>query len=136
MDVIKATRELGKAIQNDERYKNYVEAKLENDKDEELQQLIGEFNLKRENVQLEMNKPEESRDKAKLDKFNGELQECYEKVMSNEHMASFAVAKNALDNLLQEVQNIITLCCDGEDPDTCQAQRVCTSDCSTCGGCH
>ena len=73
MDVIKAARELGRAIQNDERYKGYMEAKLENDKDEALQQLIGEFNLKRENMQLEMDKPEGERDNAKLEKYNKEL---------------------------------------------------------------
>lgn len=136
MDVIKAARELGRAIQNDERYKGYVEAKNENDKDEALQQLIGEFNLKRENLQLEINKPEESRDKEKVERLNKELQECYERVMGNAHMANFAVMKTALDNLLQEVQGIISLCCDGEDPDTCQVQHSCSSDCSTCGGCH
>lgn len=137
MDVIQATRELGKAIQNDERFKNYVEAKEANDKDQTLQQLIGEFNLKRENLQLEANKPEGTRDDAKVQRFNKELQECYEKVMANPNMANFAVQKNALDNLLQQVQGIIGLCCEGEDPDTCQYRvSSCTSDCSTCGGCH
>lgn len=136
MDVIKAARELGKAIQNDERYKGYVEAKNENDKDEALQQLIGEFNLKRENLQLEMNKSQDNIDNDKVQRLNKELQECYEKVMGNAHMANFAIMKNALDNLLQEVQGIISLCCEGEDPDTCEVKHSCTSDCSTCGGCH
>lgn len=136
MDVIKAARELGKAIQNDERYKGYVEAKNENDKDEALQQLIGEFNLKRENLQLEMNKSQDNINNDKVQKLNKELQECYEKVMGNAHMANFAIMKNALDNLLQEVQGIISLCCEGEDPDTCEVKHSCTSDCSTCGGCH
>lgn len=137
MDVIKATRELGKAIQNDERYKSYLEAKEANDKDEALQQLIGEFNLKRENLQLEANKPDETRDDTKVQRFNKELQECYEKVMANPNMANFAIQKNALDSLLQQVQGIIGLCCEGEDPDTCQYRvSSCTSDCSTCGGCH
>ena len=137
MDVIQATRELGKAIQNDERFKNYVEAKEANDKDQTLQQLIGEFNLKRENLHLEANKSEGTRDDAKVQRFNKELQGCYEKVMANPNMANFAVQKNALDNLLQQVQGIIGLCCEGEDPDTCQYRvSSCTSDCSTCGGCH
>lgn len=137
MDVIQAARELGRAIQNDERYKGYVEAKNENDKDEALQQLIGEFNLKRENLQLEMNKSQDDMDNEKVQRLNTELQECYERVMGNAHMANFAILKNALDNLLQEVQGIISLCCEGEDPDTCQVRTSsCTSDCSTCGGCH
>ena len=137
MDAIKAARELGKAIQNDERFKDYVSAKEANDKDDSLQQLIGEFNLKRENLRLQMEKPESEQDSEKLEKLNKELQQCYEKVMSNPNMANFAVMKGALDQLLQEIQGIITLCCEGEDPDTCQARPAgCTSDCSTCGGCH
>ncbi len=137
MEVIQATRELGKAIQNDERYKAYITAKEANDKDNELQQLIGEFNLKRENLQLEMSKSEDQQDQEKLQRFNRELQECYERVMSNKNMAKFAIAKNAFDSLLQQVQGIIGLCCDGEDPDTCQYRvSSCTHDCSTCGGCH
>ena len=137
MDAIKAARELGKAIQNDERYKGYVAAKLANDKDESLQQLIGEFNLKRENLRLQMEKPESEQDSEKLQKLNKELQACYEKVMGNPNMANFAVMKGALDQFLQEIQGIISLCCEGEDPDTCQYRPAgCTSDCSTCGGCH
>ncbi len=137
MDVIKAARELGKAIQNDSRYKDYVAAKEANDNDEGLQQLIGDFNLKRENLQLEANKPDGSRDDDKVQRLNKELQSCYERVMGNPNMANFAVMKNAMDNLLQDVQNIISLSCEGEDPDTCEYKAShCTSDCSTCGGCH
>lgn len=138
MDVIQAAKELGKTIQADQRYKDYVAAKDANDNDEGLQQLIGEFNLKRENLQLEANKPDESRDEEKVQKLNKELQGCYEKVMGNPNMANFAIMKNAMDNLLQEVQNIIALSCEGEDPETCEYRisHNCTSDCSTCGGCH
>ena len=70
MDAITAARELGKAIQNDERYKGYVAAKEANDKDESLQQLIGEFNLKRENLRIQMEKPESEQDSEKLQKLN------------------------------------------------------------------
>lgn len=40
MDVIQITRELGKAIQADERYSNYVRARVANDNDSELQDMI------------------------------------------------------------------------------------------------
>ena len=36
MDVIKCTRELGKAIQQDERYLKFVEAKKANDEDMQI----------------------------------------------------------------------------------------------------
>ena len=57
--------------------------------------------------------------------------------MQNEHMADFTMAKADMDKLLQEVNGIIALCCDGEDPDTCEVQTGgCSGSCSTCGGCH
>lgn len=135
MDAIKAARELGKAIQADQRYKDYVVAKEANDKDEELQKLIGEFNLKRQALQLEMQKEGEA-DQEKLDRLNKELQDSYAAVMGNVNMANFAIIKNALDNLLNEVNMIISLCCEGEDPDTCSVQPSCGGNCSGCSGCH
>ena len=47
MDVIATARQLGKAIQQDERYLRLMVAQQMNDSDEELQSLIGKFNLKR-----------------------------------------------------------------------------------------
>ena len=44
-DVIQIARELGAALQEDERYKALVQARKVNDEDEELQNLIGEFNM-------------------------------------------------------------------------------------------
>lgn len=138
MDAIKAARELGKAIQADQRYKDYVAAKEANDNDEELQKLIGEFNLKRQNMQFEMQKPEGEQNPEKLEKYNKEMQECYAEVMKNFNMATFAIVKNALDQLLGDVNMIISMCCEGEDPDTCEPhpQHNCSGSCSTCGGCH
>ncbi|MBO5266121.1 MAG: YlbF family regulator [Ruminiclostridium sp.] len=137
MDAIKAARELGKAIQADPRYVDYVAAKTANDNDEELQNLIGEFNLKRQNIQYEMQKPESEKDAEKLQKLNAEMQECYGKVMGNVNMANFVIVKNALDKLLEDVNMIISMCCEGEDPDTCEpAAHACSGSCATCGGCH
>lgn len=137
MDAIKAARELGKAIQADERYVRYNEAMKANDADMELQELIGEFNLARQNVALEMSKSKEEQNKEKLDKQNKEMQRLYTLVMQNEHMADFTMAKADMDKLLHEINGIIALCCDGEDPDTCEVQAGgCSGSCSTCGGCH
>ena len=66
MDAIQAVRELGKAIQADERYIEYARAKKVNDEDAELQNLIGEFNLIRQNASMEYNKPEEEQNKEML----------------------------------------------------------------------
>ena len=94
-----------------------------NDADMELQELIGEFNLARQNVALEMSKSKEEQNKEKLDTQNKEMQRLYTLVMQNEHMADFTMAKADMDKLLHEINGIIALCCDGEDPDTCEVRR-------------
>ena len=109
MDAIKAARELGKAIQADERYVRYNEAMKANDADMELQELIGEFNLARQNVALEMSKSKEEQNKEKLDIQNKEMQRLYTLVMQNEHMADFTMAKADMDKLLHEINGIIAL---------------------------
>jgi hypothetical protein len=57
--------------------------------------------------------------------------------MKNVNMANFAVVKNALDMLLNEVNMIISMSCEGEDPMTCDphAAHGCGGSCATCGGC-
>ncbi len=137
MDAIKAVRELGKAIQADERYTEYARAKKANDEDMELQNLIGEFNLLRQNASMEYGKPEEEQNKEKLADLNAKMQEAYEKVMSNENMALFTVAKAGMDELMSQVNTVLTLTLQGADPDTCPTSQPtgCTGSCASCGGC-
>ncbi len=57
--------------------------------------------------------------------------------MVNPNMAAFNAAKNAMDGMLAEINNIITASANGEDPETCPSQPSgCSGSCSTCGGCH
>ena len=137
MDAIQAVRELGKAIQADERYIEYSRAKKVNDEDTELQNLIGEFNLIRQNAAMEYNKPEEEQNKEKLADLNAKMQEAYEKVMANENMALFTVAKAGMDELMGQVNTVLTLVLQGADPETCPTTQPtgCTGSCSSCGGC-
>lgn len=134
MDIIKMTRELGKAIQQDERYAAYMAAKQANDNDEELQKLIGDFNLKRMNINQEMSSPEKSEERLKT--LDEELKSIYAQIMGNDGMIAFNTAQNELEQLISDVNQIITMCANGEDPDTCEIQHGCSGSCSTCGGCH
>lgn len=137
MDAIMAARELGKAIQSDPRYKDYVAAKAANDADEGLQKLISDFSEKRQRLSVEMSKDAEDQDGEKIRLMNKEMQDAYGEVMKNVNMANFAVVKNALDMLLNEVNMIISMSCEGEDPETCDphAAHGCGGSCATCGGC-
>lgn len=136
MTVIELARELGKALQEDERYKKYQEAKEKNDKDVELQNMIGDFNVKRMQLNQEMQK--EEKDAEAMQKLDGELKEIYTKIMANPNMAEFNTAQGAVDKLLNSVNFIISMATNGEDPMTCPEEQPasCGGSCSTCGGCH
>jgi cell fate (sporulation/competence/biofilm development) regulator YlbF (YheA/YmcA/DUF963 family) len=136
MEAIKMARELGKVIQKDPRYMAYHAAKEKNDKDTELGDGINEFNLIRQKLNLEASKKMDERDKEKLETLNTQAQEMYTKVMENPNMVEFTAAKADMDDMIREVSTIITLCCDGEDPDTCTiAPEPPVSGCASGGGC-
>lgn len=134
MTVIESVRELGKAIQQDERFIRYAKARLASDSDTELQAAIGEFNIARMNLETESSK--EDRDENRMKELNEELREIYGKVMANPVMVEFNTAKVGLDQMMSEVNVIIGKVLDGEDPETCTAESGCTGSCSSCGGCH
>lgn len=135
MDIIKMTRELGKAIQADERYTEYYKAKKIYENDEELQNLIGEFNIKRANLNMEISKPD--KDDEKLKELDSAIKELYAQIMANPSMVAFNNAKNNMDNMLTQINTVITMCANGEDPDTCPVSMGCSPDgCASCNGCH
>lgn len=137
MNTIDLTRELGKLIQQDERYKAYHKAKILNDADEALQSMIGEFNLKRVELNSEMSKAE--KDSDKLARLDNEIKSLYGNIMANENMALFNQAKSAMDEMLSQINMVITMSANGEDPETCPVeipQSSCGGSCSSCSGCH
>ncbi len=136
MTVIEMARELGKALQEDERYKKYQEAKIKNDKDVELQNMIGDFNVKRMQLNQEMQKKEKDADAMK--RLDGELKDVYNRIMANPNMAEFTAAQEKVEKLINSINFIISMAANGEDPMTCPEEQPasCGGSCSTCGGCH
>lgn len=135
MDVIEIARQLGHALQADERYLKMDAARKASDADNELQELIGQFNLKR--LALNNEASAEKPDNEKVQKMNQELRAVYDEVMKNPNMAAYNEAKQGVDEILQRVSAIISLSADGEDPDTADYTPSCGGDCSGCGGgCH
>lgn len=134
MKMVELAREIGREIQKDGSYISVKAAEQACDEDKVLQELIGEFNMKRMNLNQEASKTE--KDEEKITCLNEELRECYDKVMANENMNSYNNAKTELEHKLKEVIDIISMCAEGADPDTVQSQPSCSCDCSSCGGCH
>ncbi|MCL1832268.1 MAG: YlbF family regulator [Oscillospiraceae bacterium] len=140
MDSIKAARELGKVIQKDERYIAYHAAKEKKDADTDLGEKIKEFELIRQKLNLEASKKIDERDKDKIESLNAEAQTVYANIMENPNMIAFTAAKADMDAMISDVSMVISLCCDGEDPETCDftpppSAGGCGGGCGSCGGC-
>lgn len=134
-DFITEFKKLCAQLQKEDIIVYLEQAKAMNEKDEELKELIGKFNLVRYNLNMEMTKQDADNDK--LNSLDVELNDLYDQIMNNESMMAFNEAKDAVDKLTKHVQAIITATVNGGDPMTVELpEEGCTGSCSTCGGCH
>ncbi len=133
--ILEMAKEIGHAIQQDERFVKLQMAQAAADDDAALQELIGEFNLKRMAINAEAAKPEAEQDVEKVKQLNAELREVYARVMANESMTAYNAAKTELDKIINGVGAIINMAAQGLNPDDYD-EHQCGGNCSSCGGCH
>lgn len=135
MDVIiEMAKDMGEAIQQDSRFVALQMAQAKADEDQALQDLIGEFNLKR--MALATEDAKDDKDETKLAELDTELREVYGRVMANESMQAYNAARQEMDALLSNINRILMLSAQGEDPQTLDAEHSCGGHCASCGGCH
>ena len=134
MDIIEKARELGKLIQQEESYIALQKAQADADADMDLQNLIGDFNMKRMSINNEASKKDKDSDKLAL--LNSQMREDYSKIMSNKNMIAYNEAKDAFDMVAKRVLAIVQQSAEGADPETADySTSSCSGSCSTCGGC-
>ena len=134
MDLIQMARELGAALQQDARYLEFMQAHDENEKDSELQALIGKIQLVHMSYNREASK--DDKDEDKLKEYDRQFNTLYNEVMCNPRMRRYEKARDEVDALMKEITGILTLCVRGEDPMTCDPNAgSCGGDCGSCGGC-
>ena len=91
MDCIDLFKRAAMAMQTDSRYLALDQARKMNDSDEELQNMIGEFNLARMDLNNEISKTE--RDDARVAELNEKVNSLYSKIMNDEGMVAYNEAK-------------------------------------------
>lgn len=135
MDLIQMTRELGAAIQKDERYLAFAKARQDNEEDVELMGIMGQLQMLQMNFQREQEKAEANEEK--LEKINEEFEAVYGKFMANEKMQVYEQARSEIDALMNNIMQILGLCVNGADPLTCQPEEhECDGNCSSGCSCH
>jgi cell fate (sporulation/competence/biofilm development) regulator YlbF (YheA/YmcA/DUF963 family) len=132
MGVIEKARELGQEIMEDARCIRLQTAKAANDADTVLQEMIGEFNLKKLQLNNEFNKPQEEQSKERMAQTEKDLKEVYGRIMQNKAMAEFTEAKKDMDELVGHINAIIQMSISGE----VEESGGCAGDCGGCSGCH
>ena len=134
MDIIEKARELGKLIQQEESYIALQKAQADADADMDLQNLIGDFNMKRMSINNEASKKDKDSDKLAL--LNSQMREDYSKIMSIKNMIAYNEAKDAFDMVANRVLAIVQQSAEGADPETADySTSSCSGSCITCVGC-
>ena len=132
MSLEKLTRELGKAIQLDERYLAMQKAIEANEKDTALNELMSKIQLIQVSYQHEASKEEPNEEKMKA--YDEEFRGVYTEIMMNPNMQAYEKARQDIDELMIYLTGILAMCVNGDDPDTCDPKaHQCGGDCS---GCH
>ena len=108
MELEKMARQLGAAIQQDEAYLNFEKARLANEADEELNDLMGKIRLIQMSYQVEAAKDEPDEDK--MNGFNQEFQGVYSQIMANKNMQEYEKARQAVDDMMNYITGILGLC--------------------------
>ena len=101
MELEKMARQLGAAIQQDEAYLNFEKARLANEADEELNDLMGKIRLIQMSYQVEAAKDEPDEDK--MNGFNQEFQGVYSQIMANKNMQEYEKARQAVDDMISMI---------------------------------
>ena len=125
MTIIEKAHELGEMIEASEEMKALKEAEKIQADDDEAQQLVADFNIKRMNLARQIQGGKITEEEA-IKKNNEAFSEM---VDASESIKNYVMAKENFDKLVNDVNNVINLYIVGK-------QDGCTHDCSTCGGCH
>lgn len=135
-DAITMFKEAAVQLQKEAEYLALVGTLERNDADEELQKLIGDFNLARIDLNSELSKSAD-KDQAKVDQLNAKVTELYDVIMNNESMQAYNEAKNEMEQVINYVNAIVNTAVNGGDPMTVEAPAAgCSGSCSSCSGCH
>ena len=136
-DAITMFKEAAAQLQREEAYLALEGTRKKNDEDEALQQLIGDFNLARIDLNSELSKSAD-KDQDKVNELNVKVNQLYNDIKANESMAAYNEAKAELESVMNYVNAIINTAVNGGDPMTVEEpqQGGCSGSCASCSGCH
>ena len=119
---------LGKALKEDERLVLMDNARKAYESDVTLKTLMTEYDVQEKAIQQVASA--EDFDPQLIQSIQDRIDELYDQIMAAPVYVELMEAQEAVNELMNAVNNTITFAITGEMPSNC------THDCSTCGGCH
>ncbi len=130
MEIFEIAKQLGEAIKKDNRLVEFEEAKKAYEADESLQNALKEYEVQQQALQAEMMK--EDKDSFTIDQINERINTLYSEIVTNASFLRLNTLQYEVNELMNEVNNVITCAITGEDP-----ANSCTHNCATCHSqCH
>ncbi len=119
---------LGKALKEDPRMVRMENARRAYEGDKSLNLLMSEYEVQQKAMQNLA--AGENFEPQLMDMIQDRINALYEQIMAHPTYVELNGAQEAVNELMNAVNNTITFAITGEIPSNC------THDCSTCGGCH
>lgn len=134
MSILEEALIFAKKIQETQQYLNLKKAKEINDSDENLQNLVNEFNMLKLKFEHNLNKKETDEGDGK------KLTELYDKIMENENMVAFNEASDEMNALMNKINKILVAAVNGKNVDEFEDsdfedEAGCAGNCHNCSGC-
>ncbi len=77
----------------------------------------------------------EQKDEERIAALNTEVRALYSDIMRNENMIVYNDAKHTMDNLMKQINTILSMSINGQNPDEIDISSGCSGDCSGCSSC-
>ena len=119
--------DLGKLIIEEKVYADYLGNKLKYEADGEVQGLLKKF----EELREEVDALGAAGDTDKMKEKSSELQKLFETINGNKTVIDYFAARREVENILGEINNIITFYINGEEEGGCDESK-----CASCKGCN
>ena len=127
MEIFELAEKLGQVLKEDARLVALEEAKRAYEADTKLQKCMMEYEVQQQAMQREAGKADH--DLHFLEVIQNRIDTLYQAIVENPTFVALNEAQNAVNGLMNEVNQTIMSRITGEEPG-------CTHNCSTCKGCH
>ncbi len=126
-EILDKANELGSMLANSNELKHFRAMEEVFYSDEEAQNVLNTYQQKREDIGNKMRETDLSPEALRA--FQEQLQACMAELTANKIVNDYLEAKSAFNQIITQVNGIISYCIQGEE-------KGCNGSCSGCHGCH